>query len=140
MLARDRPVLIVDDDARTRDVLARIVRVWGFQPREAASVATALASLDPAPECVILDLRLSDGCGEAVLREARARCLECRVIVCSGETDPGVLERLRALGADAVLTKPVAPDELARACLGAERAAAAPVTGDTPGHRPGQSP
>lgn len=122
MEAYGQPILIIDDDRRTRDVVAHLVRLWGRHALEASNVAAGVALLDAGPACIILDLGLPDGSGEAVLRAVREQNLACRVVVCSGEADPNLVERLKALGADLVLTKPVAADDLENACLGRDRA------------------
>jgi DNA-binding NarL/FixJ family response regulator len=70
------------------------------------SVAQGLSLLEPAPHCIILDLMLPDGGGEALLRQVRARCPDTRVAVCSGIDDPWRLETVRGLRPDLLLCKP----------------------------------
>jgi hypothetical protein len=48
------------------------------------TVAEGLAFLDPAPHCVLLDLDLPGGGGEAILLEIRRNRSRTRVAVCSG--------------------------------------------------------
>jgi DNA-binding response OmpR family regulator len=65
-------VLIVEDHALTSTSLTRIFARKGWDARMAATVAGGLAALDPPPDCVVLDLNLPDGDGEAILRTIRA--------------------------------------------------------------------
>ena len=99
-------LLVVDDDPYTRDGLHTIFTMQGWQVSLAGSVAQGLALLEPAPHCLILDLMLPDGGGEALLRQARTRCPGIRVAVCSGIDDPGRLALVRDLDPDLLLCKP----------------------------------
>jgi DNA-binding NarL/FixJ family response regulator len=109
-------VLIVDDDGWTRYALARLFQ-WRNVPTVAASsLSEGIAFLDRDPACVVLDLNLPDGAGEALLRTVRERRLSCRVVVCTVIVDPRRLERLSRLAPDAFLQKPIEIDRLARAC------------------------
>lgn len=113
-----RPTLIIDDDSLTRYLIARLVRHSGQRAVGASTLAAGLALLETQPGCVIVDLNLPDGRGEAVIRAVRERRMPCRVVVCSGVADPRRIAELEKLGADAVLAKPVAPEEFIRACRG----------------------
>jgi CheY-like chemotaxis protein len=121
----DRPrLLVVDDDPYTRVALNAFFGRGGWQVALAATVAEALARLDPAPHCLILDLDLPDGDGEQVLREVRQRHPETRVVVCSGVEDPSRVALVRSLGPEMLLWKPVEPAPLYRLCQGARAASA----------------
>jgi PAS domain S-box-containing protein len=65
------------------------------------------------PDLVLLDLHLPDIPGEEVLRRLRgdARTAGIPVVVVSADATPASLERLRAAGADAYLTKPLDVEE-----------------------------
>jgi len=104
----ERPrLLVVDDDPCTRAALRTIFGREGWQVTLAATLAEALARLDPAPHGAILDLDLPDGPGESVLRELRARGLGTRVAVCSGIADPVRLAGVRLLAPELMLWKPI---------------------------------
>jgi DNA-binding NtrC family response regulator len=115
-------MLIVDDYAATRDIYARLFDLKGWQVRCAASVQEAIRELDPAPDCMILDLSLPGGGGEAVLEAAERLGLSTRVVVVSGISTPArlqaVQERFKPV---AVFTKPVAWDILCAKCEGTEQ-------------------
>jgi DNA-binding response OmpR family regulator len=97
----DRPrLLVIDDDPYTRIALNTLFTRQGWQVSLAATVAQGLAFLDLAPHCLILDLDLPDGGGEAVLREVRTKHHRTRVAVCSGLDDPTRLDRVWKLEPD----------------------------------------
>lgn len=99
-------LLVVEDDDVTCSALRSIFSRRGWEVSVARTVAEGLARLDPAPTCLVLDLGLPDGAGEAVLRAVRARKLETRVAVCTGTTDARRLASVMALHPDVLLAKP----------------------------------
>jgi CheY-like chemotaxis protein len=111
-----RRVLIVEDHAPTRHALGRMFVGTGSEVIEAATVAEALAGLDSAPGCVVLDLRLPDGDGEAVLRQIRRSGVPIPVIVMTGASDPVLLNRVRTLRPELLVIKPIDPDAMVRLC------------------------
>ena len=67
-------VLLVEDDASAREALSELLRDDGFAVREAATLAEARAALAGEPvDAVLLDLRLPDGDGAALLEELAVR-------------------------------------------------------------------
>src|SRR3954470_2879372 len=74
---------------------------------EAATVAEGLAQLDPPPDCIVLDLELPDGPGEAILRKVRMERLPIRVVVNTGMPESGRLSEVSYMRPDAVLQKPL---------------------------------
>ncbi|HEX6911508.1 MAG TPA: ATP-binding protein, partial [Longimicrobium sp.] len=65
------------------------------------------------PDLVLLDLHLPDMQGDEVLRRLRAdrRTARIPVVMISADATPRTIDRLRAQGADAYLTKPLDVDE-----------------------------
>jgi DNA-binding NarL/FixJ family response regulator len=102
-------MLLVEDHQETRTLLRRILvlTLAGWEVAEAATVEEGLAQLDPPPDCVLLDLELPDGPGEAVLRKVRQDHLQTRVVVNTGTNDQARLTAVSDLGPDAVLQKPL---------------------------------
>jgi len=109
-------LLVVDDDAWTRYALTRLLKLKGFHVLAASTLAQGLDLLDTGPDCVILDLGLPDGRGEAILRKVREEGLASRVVVCSVIADARRLEVLKSLQPDAILTKPVELRDILHAC------------------------
>jgi len=110
-------VLIVEDNDATLSALHRLFFRRGWQVAMAATVHDGLASLDPPHDCIVLDLKLPDGGGEAVLRRVRADDVPTRlVVVLTGTDDPRRLAVVRDLAPDILLFKPLDADVLIRLC------------------------
>jgi two-component system response regulator ResD len=105
-------VLVVDDDATTRDVIVRYLEREGFEALEAEDGGRARAVIESAePSLVILDLMLPGIDGLSVIRWMRSTGWTPVIMLTAlgEETDRIVgLE----LGADDYVTKPFSPREL----------------------------
>ena len=112
-------LLIVEDDAAMREVWEAVFGRRGWEVVAASSVAEGLSSLDPPPDFLILDLRLPDGGGEAVLRRVREAGLKTRVAITTGTDDATVLSEVRALRPDAMFAKPINVADVWREALAA---------------------
>lgn len=112
----NRQMLVVDDDLISCRALQGIFRRKGWQVNVATTVNEALGLLDPPPDCVVLDLMLSDGDGEDVLRRVRDENLPSRVIVTTGCEDAKRLGQLASLRPEALLRKPIDLAEVCQAC------------------------
>jgi DNA-binding response OmpR family regulator len=113
--------LVVEDDPDNRDSMCHLLRRLGYVVGCASSVAEAIAMLADSPDSVILDLRLPDGSGLAVLRHIRDLQLPVDVAVVSGATDDDMLAEAALMRPDALFTKPADLTEVA-AWLRATRA------------------
>jgi PAS domain S-box-containing protein len=85
---------------------------WRLVPALQGRIGVELAR-EHQPDLVLLDLHLPDISGEEVLRRLRAdpRTEGIPVVIISADATRDSLDRLRALGADAYLTKPLDLDE-----------------------------
>ncbi|MDT3395370.1 response regulator transcription factor [Streptomyces sp. B1866] len=121
-------VLLVEDDDRLADVLARALALRGHPVRRATRADDALR-LKTGVDFVLLDLGLPDLDGLELLRRLR-RVSDLPVIVVTARADEGtVLQGLRS-GADDYLVKPFRIAELlARMDAVARRARARPDAG-----------
>jgi EAL domain-containing protein (putative c-di-GMP-specific phosphodiesterase class I)/DNA-binding response OmpR family regulator len=109
------PILIVDDDAGVRGLVARVLRNAGFEVLEAASGEAALSVVESeAISLVVLDVGLPGISGTDVVRALRARpqTATLPVILMTGSGDEYTLVEGLGAGADDYLAKPVRLDEL----------------------------
>ncbi len=112
-----RRVLVVEDDRASRVALRRLFVARGWEVAEAATLAEGLASLEPPPRCVVLDLMLPDGNGLDLLRRIRSLGMRVRVVVATGASDARV-EEIAGLGPDSLLRKPIDFPTLFKHCEG----------------------
>jgi two-component system nitrogen regulation response regulator NtrX len=106
-------VLVVDDDAANRKVVAAILQGEGYQVVEAADAFSGLDRLDRFhPHAVILDIKMPGMDGLALLQDWRSRGVEVPVIILTGHGDQFTAQHCLAAGADAFLEKPPQRAEL----------------------------
>jgi DNA-binding response OmpR family regulator len=118
-------VLVVDDERDTRESLRIILEAAGYRVRTArdGSEGIRLQEEEPA-DVVITDIFMPVVEGLETIQEIRSRFPGTKIIAVSGGgsalRNPAYLETAGIAGADATLTKPVAPEELLallRSCL-----------------------
>lgn len=93
-----RIVLLVDDSAVARRVLARRLEADGFQVSEASSMAAARKVDVASLGCVIIDLELADGDGTDLARTLLAKRPALPVAFFTMGTAPSLVEGARARG------------------------------------------
>ena len=101
-------VLVVDDNADVRLLMAHVLRSAGFEVKVVDGGATALAFLrsdEPRPDAVLLDVQMPRLDGWDTLGQIRAST-ELPVILCTVKGRPSDRERGWRLGCDGYLTKP----------------------------------
>lgn len=128
-MSRPLPILIVDDEAAIRRLLAATLGRAGYDPVEAGNAREALSlSAIAAPAAVLLDLGLPDRDGLELIGPLR-RDGACPVIILSARD--AVQEKIDALdlGADDYVTKPFDTEELLARLRAALRRQAAPSSG-----------
>ena len=116
----DLPVLVVDDNATNRQILAEWLRGWQMDPTVVGDGMAAMDALwhraaNGRPYAlVLLDARMPDADGltvAAMIRE-RAELAATRIVLLTSGERPGDPARARELRIDAQLLKPVQQDEL----------------------------
>jgi PAS domain S-box-containing protein len=112
-----RRVLVIEDDAAIRQLLAVTLRNEGFEPMEAADGETGLAmARERAPDLVLLDMRLPGIDGLAVLQRLKRapETAEIPVIAMTGSDGLwlGARARVLSLGAVDFVSKPFEMDAL----------------------------
>lgn len=106
-------ILIVDDDAEIRTLLARYLSGQGFRVQTAANRKECEARIAQSlPDLVVLDVMLPDGSGLDICRDLRARHPQIAIIMLTALKED--VDRIIGLeiGADDYLGKPFNPREL----------------------------
>jgi two-component system response regulator MprA len=106
-------ILVVDDDAPIRRMLARTLGAEGYDVEGVADGGAALASIERSvPDLVVLDVAMDGLDGLAVSAAIRRRGLALPILMLTARG--GLGDRVRGLdaGADDYLAKPFAADEL----------------------------
>ncbi|MBN1439028.1 MAG: sigma-54-dependent Fis family transcriptional regulator, partial [Anaerolineales bacterium] len=101
-------ILIVDDEAKARGSMGRLLSAEGYEILEAENLAGAVKTLnDHLPDILLLDFNLPDGHGLDLLRKLSAAKPRPQVVVVTGTASiPTAVEALQ-LGAADLLEKPV---------------------------------
>src|SRR5258705_7873266 len=100
-------VLIVDDDASTREALGALGRAEGFTAGAAGSIADARIQLvRQRPDVVLMDLRLPDGSGMDLFDALEDPASVETILITGHASVESAVEALR-MGASDYLTKPV---------------------------------
>ena len=105
---REGTILVVEDDADTRDLLQWILQQEGFEVVTAENGAVALRSLESTkPDLILTDLMMPLVTGEVLIKTLKKRqgCGDTPIIVLTAFSD-AFGEEARAAGATAVLRKP----------------------------------
>ncbi|MBI4560437.1 MAG: response regulator [Candidatus Rokubacteria bacterium] len=115
--APQRPTVVVaDDDAVLRRVMAAALQKAGFEVVEAGTGLEALRAVElQRPRAVVLDLMMPRLGGLDALKQIRASHPAVTVVVTTGFDDAALHRQALALGAVRVLLKPVAPADLVAA-------------------------
>ena len=108
-MADDIDVLVVDDDADTRETMALLLGQFGYRARTARDAPAALAELArQPPPCVVLDLGMPGMNGIELAREIRAHHGSCMVLIAlTGWANTERQEEAELAGVDFVLAKPL---------------------------------
>src|SRR3954467_6413673 len=109
-------VLIVEDEARLRELLLRVLPTWGFEAVAARSAEEAmrLAAADP-PDILLLDLNLPGAGGLEFFRKVRERWPHVQAIVQTGFASIEAAREAIHLEVVEFLTKPASLGELEQA-------------------------
>ena len=107
-------VLLIDDDARLRQVLARLLAGAGFATvDEACDGEDALLALGRShPDLIVTDCQMPRLDGIGFVRRLRAAGDQTPVIMLSGQGDPHVVVTAVRAGVNNYLPKPINPEIL----------------------------
>jgi two-component system nitrogen regulation response regulator NtrX len=107
-------VLIVDDEANIRRMLAALLRSEGYDADEAAGGNAALLAVQQSePDAIFLDLLMPPGpSGLETLASLRDRKVDAAIIMMSGKAQLSDAVRATQLGAFQFLEKPLSPESV----------------------------
>jgi len=105
-------VLIIDDEANIRRMLAALLRAEGYAVEEAGNGSAGLIALERLePDTIFMDFLMPPGPdGLETLRQIRARGIQTPVIMMSGKAQLADAVRAAQLGAFQFLEKPLSPE------------------------------
>jgi signal transduction histidine kinase/CheY-like chemotaxis protein len=107
-------VLVVDDDEPIARMMAEFLAEHGFEADWAGGGRAALAKIkSEPPDVIVLDLRMPDLDGRALLAAVRASGLSPSVVLFSADRE--VAAAARELACEAFVEKPFAPESLLEA-------------------------
>ena len=113
----DKPgILVVDDDAIMRDLIADWLEAAGYAVRKAGNCQAGVAALESAPPALVVsDMWMPGPCGAEAIRRLRQKHPGVKLIAVSGHfgSGQGCSEKdAVAAGAARVFAKPVKRAEL----------------------------
>ena len=113
-MGQEQTILVVDDEAAIREVIATVLEEEGYTVITAASGEAALAMLNECtPALIMLDMRMPVMDGWEFAEQLRLQCdHDVPLLVMTAAVD--AVERADQVGAAATLSKPFDLDELLR--------------------------
>jgi DNA-binding response OmpR family regulator len=115
-------ILVVDDEADVRAMIAIVLRVHHFEIVEAASAAAALKAFeDSSFDIAIVDIFLDGTNGVDLIATMRERVPDLAVVAISGMATLDFVSQLPEPADVVCLQKPFRPNELTRAIEAARR-------------------
>lgn len=123
-----RSVLVVDDDVRFAETLARALERRGWAASVAHTIDSALAAARArAVDAAIVDLRLGDEDGLELIKPLHALGQRIRIVVLTGYASLATAVKAIKLGADDYLAKPVTASAVVETLQRGEKSVAALV-------------
>jgi len=114
-LLRGRVVLVVDDEASSREITAAVLERCGAEVLTASSTAEGLDLLGArTPDAMVVDLAMPDQDGYHFLDRARRGSRHAPALALTAHANASEETKARHAGFDAFLSKPVDPIVLAR--------------------------
>ncbi|RUO28060.1 phosphate regulon transcriptional regulatory protein PhoB [Aliidiomarina sedimenti] len=110
-----RKILIVEDEAPIREMLAFVMEQHGYQPVEAGDYDKALdAVVEPYPDMVLLDWMLPGGSGIQLAKTLKSQdhTRHIPIIMLTARSEEEDKVKGLEVGADDYITKPFSPKEL----------------------------
>ena len=113
-------VLIVDDEADSRDALAELTQRWGYDVQTASDGTEALRrAIEGHPDVILTDLVMPNMDGLWLLRALRAELPECPVVLLTGRGTIQTAVQAIKEGAYDFIEKPLEVPAAAGSCSSA---------------------
>ncbi len=104
---RPATILIIEDHASVRRLLARVLEDTGYQVCEAANGREGLQRFTENPmDLVLTDLEMPEMNGLDVIKELTRLCVDLKIIAMSGISSEE-LQQAKRLGARQTISKPI---------------------------------
>ncbi|MEL0646028.1 response regulator [Pseudoalteromonas agarivorans] len=101
-------LLIIEDDINLASTLARRLTKQGFRCEVAHNQSDALLNAHKhLPDCILLDMKLGDDNGLALIKPLRSLLPQAHIVLLTGFASIATAVEAMRLGADDYLTKPV---------------------------------
>lgn len=111
-----RPVLVVEDDPSSREVLTEMLGMWGYEAIPVGSAEEAeYAMKRKLIGAAIVDVFLPGKSGANLMSKLREKFPDATLIGISALSDASMARRCKGLGADTFIGKPIPPERLAEA-------------------------
>ncbi len=108
-----KKVLIVDDELEFVNDFARGLEMFGYEVFKAADGESARSMVEKNnPDIVLCDYRLPDMDGDKILEKIKAVFPQIKFVMVTAYYDEAVEKRLRNLGANEVVFKPIVLTEI----------------------------
>ena len=106
--------LVIDDNRQMADSLAQMLNLLGVQTEVAYGARTGIMNLKLAPDVVFLDVNMPGVDGFEVLAFLRRHpgLGETPVIIVTSDDQPETAQRMKKMGARAIIIKPPTIDAL----------------------------
>jgi CheY-like chemotaxis protein len=103
-----KKILIVDDELEFVNDFAKGLEMFGYEVYKAGDGEGALNVIEnKRPDIVLCDYRLPDVDGDKILEKTKAAHPEIKFVIITAYYDEVVEKRLKNLGADEVIFKPI---------------------------------
>lgn len=114
--ARQKHILILDDEESNRRLLTRILLRYGHRPYPVSTPAEAMNALWAQPmDLIVLDLIMPQMNGKDVIHNLRDAGIDVPVLLCTGHSDRVMIEEALSAGARGVVMKPFTARDLTTA-------------------------
>jgi two-component system CheB/CheR fusion protein len=100
-------VFVVDDDAAVRDSLKTLLELQSFSVKTFETCQDFLSASSGDGACLVLDIHLPSMSGFELMEAMKHMNRGLPTILITGRCDNAIRERARALGAVALLEKPI---------------------------------